>query len=166
MPDFAKLLDLTGPKALAIFIACVAIKIASIKGWIVLSDIHSSAAAVTDVVAIVSGALALIWMIEFAVNWIRGRGVRRRRRRQIREYLSSLSAEEEGLLRGMLADNEQSMNSNINDPIVNRLVQKGLLTRVGTGSILAFPHTVPPLVWEEMQMKWPQEWLTGQLDHH
>lgn len=164
MPDFAKLLDLTGPRALAVCIACIIIKIANANGFLNLSEIHSSAATVTDVTAIISSALALMWVMEVIVRSFRKRRAQLRQRRQIRDYLSALGPEEEDLLRSMLANNQQSISRRLDDPVVARLVQKGLLRQSGMGNVLAWPFTVPQVVWQEMQMHWPQDWIASIMD--
>jgi hypothetical protein len=160
VPDFTKILELTGPKALGLFFACVLLRLANIYGFVALSEISTSAAAVNDVIAILSGALVAMWLIELVINWFRGRLLRRRRRAQIRDWLSTLGVEEEELLRSMLASNQQSVSLEMIHPVANRLVQKGLLTRAsGSGNILAWSFTVPPDVWSEMQMCWPHDWF-------
>jgi hypothetical protein len=74
MPDFfSKLLDLTGPKALGLLIACVLINRANAYAYISLSDIHPSASAVNDVIAIISSALGAMWCVETIVRWVRDR---------------------------------------------------------------------------------------------
>jgi hypothetical protein len=74
MPDFfSKLLDLTGPKALGLLVACLLLNRANAYGYISLSDIHPSASAVNDVVAIITGALGTMWGVETIVRWVRDR---------------------------------------------------------------------------------------------
>jgi hypothetical protein len=163
MPDLTKILELTGPKALGLFIACVLLRLANTYGYVTLSEISGNAAAINDVVAILSGALAAMWIAEAVVNWFRRKGRLRRRRAQIREWLFTLGGEEQEILRSMLASNQQSVSLQLTDPVANRLVQKGLFIRAsGTGNILAWSFTVPPDVWSEMQLLWPERvgWIS------
>jgi|SRR5450759_4505098 hypothetical protein len=98
-----------------------------------------------------------MWIVEAPINWMRRKLWQRRSRHQIRAWLSTLSVEEEELLRGMLRSRQQSTSAEISDPIVARLVHKRLLDRAsGVGSVLAWTFTVPPMVWKEMQRRWPE----------
>ncbi len=121
MPDFTKLLELTGPKALGLFIACVLLRLANVYGFVHLSDISSSAAAINDVVAFVSGALALMWIAEALFNWVKLKLWEYQHRELIQNFLLTLSQEEADLLELMSRHNQQSMTRPLDDPIVDRL---------------------------------------------
>jgi hypothetical protein len=158
LPDLTKLLELTGPKALGLFLACLALRLANAYGYVALADIHASAAAVNDVVMFVSGALAAMWLVEAPINWIRGKVWQRSQRHLIRRLLSTLSAEEETALRGLLQVKQQSLSAPMTDPLACRLVHKGLLDQAtGVGNRLAWSFMIPPMVWQEMRRRWPED---------
>ena len=81
LPDFTRLLEITGPKALGLLIAGVALHVANAFGWVTLLDIHPGAVAIVDVITAVAGALALMWIAETIVNSIRGTFRARARKR-------------------------------------------------------------------------------------
>jgi hypothetical protein len=161
MPDLTKLLDIAGPKALGLFFACLLIKLANSRGLISLTDISSSAAAINDVVMIVAGALAVVWLVEMSIRRGRRALAQRRYHASIREFLSTLSYEEQSVLLAMMARNQQSTTMELADPIAARLVHKGLLKRApGVGHAFAWTFTIPTEVWHEMQLLWPEALLS------
>lgn len=153
--DFTKLLELTGPKLLGLFSACLLLRLANAYGFVSLSDLALSAPAVVDVVMFLSGALTLMWIAESFIHWLRRKLQQRKHRIQIREWLSTLAEDEKTLLQSMLAANRQSMSAHVMNPIIARLVQKGLLLQAsGAGSIRAWSYTIPAEVWTEMKSLW------------
>lgn len=154
LPDFTRLIELTGPKALGLFIACTLLYLGNAKGLIPLDQISPSAPAINEVVGILAGALALMWIIEAILAWVRDLLQKRQLRRVIRGRLSTLTPEEEDLLRAMLRKNQQSTSMHAIDPVANLLVQKGLLLRGGTGGVTDFPFAIPDVVWVEMKRLW------------
>jgi hypothetical protein len=165
VPDLSKILDLAGPKALGLFIALAIIKWLHIRGLLSLSEIHPAAPTFNDVAAILSGVLAVMWLIENALRRIYQFLCSRRRRRVIRCYLTSLSADEEDLLRTMVYDNEQSVTLNMAEPLAQRLSQKGLLRPApGAGNPLHWNYTAPPVAWTEMQRLWFTDGMQGVID--
>jgi hypothetical protein len=155
MPDFTKLLEIAGPKALGLFIACVLIKLANAHGLISLADIHSSAAAVNDVALIVSGALTSVWIAELLVHRAQAAIAHRRYRATVRGYLSTLSVDERDLFDMMVLGNQQSVTRPLDDLVVAGLRQKGLLRQAGgVGHLSAWTFTVPPDAWREIQAYW------------
>jgi hypothetical protein len=108
------------------------------------------------VAGIVSGALALMWIAEAAVNCVRRKLWEHQRRKLLRSFLLTLSQEEADLLESMSRHNQQSLTGPLEDPITNRLVQKKLLARAsGAGRASAWTYTVPPEVWTEIKRRWP-----------
>ena len=70
MPDFVKWLEqLAGSKALTLLLAFVCIKVLTARGLISLHDIHPSAAAIVDVVVILSAAFTVLWIREAMKRW-------------------------------------------------------------------------------------------------
>jgi hypothetical protein len=69
VPDFTKLFELAGPKAIGLFIACVIIKWANAQGLVSLHEISPNAAAINDVTAILSGTFTVVWFVETIIRW-------------------------------------------------------------------------------------------------
>ena len=125
MGGLDKILDLSGPKALGLFLACLILKIANIYGYVRLADTAPYASTVNDVVMILAGALAAMWLGGGAVRWVRSRRALRQQRRAVRDYLTTLSAQEARMLLEMPARNTRSLNTQLYDPTANLLVQRG-----------------------------------------
>src|SRR5215468_7101351 len=104
--DFVKWLEqLAGPKALTLFLACACIKLVNAQGLISLHDIHPSAAAVNDVVAVLSGFFTAPWVVEAIKRWRVRRAEAKRHRQAIRRFLRNLRPDEEQSLRSHLRFN-------------------------------------------------------------
>jgi hypothetical protein len=165
VPDFAKLLELAGPKVAWLFLACVLMRWLNARGLISLHDISPSAAAINDVVAILSGAFTLGWIVEAVGRWRERRAEAKQHRKEARQFLRNLSPREEEILRSLLTSNQRSYAARM-DGYLRVLVHKRLLDAVPGpgdnhgGSLASAPvyvFAIPTVVWEEMCSLWPDD---------
>lgn len=149
-----KVLDIGGPKSIALALASGGVHFAMIHKLFGLDKLPAIAEPISGLAMVVFGAFGVVWIIGqvFAVPklWFRGRS----RAVYLREALSSLSLEEASVLARMATGNARSTRGSIWDPVMMALCQKGLLAQAGgTGLPENWAFTIPANVWPEVR-KW------------
>jgi hypothetical protein len=143
LPDLTKLLELTGPKALGLFLACLALRLANAYDYVALADIHASAAAVNDVVMFIAGGLTAMWIVEALTNWIRRKRHAARLRRKaeanraaeaedVLSNLQTLTREQLGFIYSILSGPVRRFDVEVYS-VANDLIPKRVLVIVGSG---------------------------------
>jgi len=94
------------------------------------------------------GALAF-WVVQL-IPYIKEYRINRRRRASILKSIDTLSKDEQFLLAYCIYKNQRTIWLNISHSAGNSLCQKGILERATHGAISAYPHTIPPFVWQHI----------------
>ncbi|RVL05647.1 super-infection exclusion protein B [Sinorhizobium meliloti] len=161
LKDFIEAMNASWPVALAILLASCALLIGEAVGLKYLQGLPPWTMGSIFIVAVFSGAVVVVRLVQLLVSAL-GAPFRRRRREAIyRKHLARLDElhpEEAQVLVWAALNNRQVIIADFNDIRLAPLVAKGFVDRLGgTHTMWEWPFRIPDHVWDELKRQVKEE---------
>ena len=159
--EWLKALDVKGSSALAVGVVCFVVFGFAEQGWFYFDTFPGYVRAIFFTVGLLGVAIAIANLVQ---HIIKKGGERKAARAAAAEKaafqacvikgLDSLDEDEKAIITFLVTDNRKSFSTTVTHGPTGQLVQKGLLLPAnGVHSGVAWPHTVPEFVWDELQKR-------------